>query len=225
MSSVRFHDTDAQGMVTAALVHDRPAATYALLADGTTVEIRPATPGDFDAAKEMYAAMSPDNSYLRFFNFSQLSAEREADRMCREAKPGRMALLALADGQVAGCGSYDEEPGGKAEVAFAVAERLHHQGIATLLLEHLVLAARSHGITNATRVLAHLGLGEALAQVSTEPTRMIHRDGRDGRDGQCRRRGHRYMGLEVLAACRKAGQPAKDNESPETAVAIDAIVA
>jgi putative transposase len=37
--------------------------------------------------------------------------------------------------------------------------------------------------------------------------------------------GHRYMGLEILAACRKAGQPAKDNESPETAVAIDAIVA
>ena len=98
MPSVRFHDTDAQGMVTAALVHDRPAATYALLADGTTVAIRPAAPADFDAVKEMHAAMSPDNSYLRFFNFSRLSAEREADRMCREAKPGRVALLALADG-------------------------------------------------------------------------------------------------------------------------------
>jgi 2-polyprenyl-6-methoxyphenol hydroxylase-like FAD-dependent oxidoreductase len=34
---------------------------------------------------------------------------------------------------------------------------------------------------NATRVLRQLGLGEALAQVSTEPTRLIHRDGRDGR--------------------------------------------
>jgi salicylate hydroxylase len=33
---------------------------------------------------------------------------------------------------------------------------------------------------NATRVLRHLGLGEALARVSTEPTRLIHRDGRDG---------------------------------------------
>ena len=57
--------------------------TYALLADGTTVEIRPATPGDYDAVKAMHAAMSPDNSYLRFFNFSRLSAEREAERMCR----------------------------------------------------------------------------------------------------------------------------------------------
>src|ERR1700684_636204 len=34
---------------------------------------------------------------------------------------------------------------------------------------------------NATRVLHSLGLGGALAQVSTEPTALIHRDGRDGR--------------------------------------------
>ena len=52
--------------------------TYALLADGTTVEIRPATPADFDAVKAMHEAMSPDNAYLRFFSFSPLSAEHEA---------------------------------------------------------------------------------------------------------------------------------------------------
>jgi acyl-CoA synthetase (NDP forming)/GNAT superfamily N-acetyltransferase len=171
MSSVRSHDRDGQGMVTAALLRehltDRPADTYALLADGTIVEIRPAAPADFDAVKEMHAAMSPDNSYLRFFNFSRLSAEREAERLClggtdREVKPGRVALLALAGGQLAGCGSYDEEPGGKAEVAFAVAEHMHHQGIATLLLEHLVSAARSHGITTFT------------AQALAENTPMLH---------------------------------------------------
>ena len=33
---------------------------------------------------------------------------------------------------------------------------------------------------NATRVLQHLGLGEGLAQASTEPTEVIHRDGRSG---------------------------------------------
>jgi salicylate hydroxylase len=33
---------------------------------------------------------------------------------------------------------------------------------------------------NATRVLQHLGLGEPLARVSTEPTGLIHRDGRGG---------------------------------------------
>ena len=34
---------------------------------------------------------------------------------------------------------------------------------------------------NATRVLRDLGLGGGLARVSSEPTRLIHRDGRDGR--------------------------------------------
>jgi salicylate hydroxylase len=33
---------------------------------------------------------------------------------------------------------------------------------------------------NATRVLQHLGLGDGLAQLWTEPTELIHRDGRDG---------------------------------------------
>jgi len=42
-------------------------SVYALLADGTTVEIRPADPADFDAVRAMHEAMSPDSSYLRFF--------------------------------------------------------------------------------------------------------------------------------------------------------------
>jgi acyl-CoA synthetase (NDP forming)/GNAT superfamily N-acetyltransferase len=125
---------------------------YALLADGTTVEIRPAGPADFDAVKAMHEAMSPDNTYLRFFNLSRLAAETEARRVCRESRLGRVALLALAADEVVGCASYDTlngpaEPGNTAEVAFAVADRMHHRGIATLLLEHLVSFARNHQIT------------------------------------------------------------------------------
>ena len=44
---------------------------YALLVGGTTVEIRPAAGGDFDAVKAMHEAMSPDNTYMRFFNLSR----------------------------------------------------------------------------------------------------------------------------------------------------------
>jgi acyl-CoA synthetase (NDP forming)/GNAT superfamily N-acetyltransferase len=125
---------------------------YALLADGTTVEIRPAGPADFDAVKAMHEAMSPDNTYLRFFNLSRLAAETEAQRICRESRPGRVALLALAGGEVVGCASYDTlswpaGPANTAEIAFAVADRMHHRGIATLLLEHLVSFARSRQIT------------------------------------------------------------------------------
>jgi acyl-CoA synthetase (NDP forming)/GNAT superfamily N-acetyltransferase len=127
-------------------------AVYALLADGTTVEIRLAGPGDFDAVKAMHQAMSPDNTYLRFFNISRMAAETEARRVCRGPEPGRAALLALASNAVVGVASYvalPEDPE-RAEVAFAVADDMHHRGIATLLLEHLVSLARSHGITTFT---------------------------------------------------------------------------
>src|SRR6516165_901554 len=124
---------------------------YALLADGSTVEIRPSGPADFGAVKAMHESMSPDNTYMRFFNISRLAAETEARRICREPRPGHVALLALAGAEVVGCASYDAlggptEPGPAAEIAFAVADHMHHRGIATLLLEHLVSYARSHQI-------------------------------------------------------------------------------
>jgi acyl-CoA synthetase (NDP forming)/GNAT superfamily N-acetyltransferase len=97
----------------------------------------------------MHQAMSPDNIYLRFFNFSRLAAETEARRICRNPGPGRAALLALSGGEVVGVASYDElgEHSGRAEVAMAVVDHMHHRGIATLLLEHLVSLGRSRGIT------------------------------------------------------------------------------
>jgi len=133
------------------MVQERPPV-YALLADGTTVEIRPAVPADFDAVKAMHEAMSPDNNYMRFFNMSRLSAEIEARRISRNPPLGGAALLAVANGEVAGVASYvtlREDPS-TAEVAFAVADHMHHRGIATLLLEHLVSLARSRQITTFT---------------------------------------------------------------------------
>ena len=123
-----------------------PAPAYALLADGSTVLVRQAGPVDFEAVKAMHEAMSPDNVYLRFFSIGPLVAEREASRVCREAEAGRAALLALSGDEVVGCASYESAPGGPAEIAFAVADRMHRKGIATLLLEHLVSRARDDGI-------------------------------------------------------------------------------
>ena len=80
-----------------------PTAVYALLADGTTVEIRPAVPADFDAVKAMHEAMSSDNSYLRFFNVSRLSAEREAGHGHAEAVRADQAhAVPAADREEAG---------------------------------------------------------------------------------------------------------------------------
>ena len=75
----------------------QPASgVYALLADGATVEIRPATASDFDAVWRMHRAMSADNIYLRFFSVSLAGAKQAAHRICREpaAGPCRPARLA-----------------------------------------------------------------------------------------------------------------------------------
>ena len=127
---------------------------YALLADGTTVEIRPAVPDDFDAVKAMHEAMSPDNSYLRFFNISRLVGRDGGAADLPE--PGARAAWRCWPSPTARWSAWPatsqrhDEPDGPAEVAFAVADHMHHRGIATLLLEHLVSLARSRGITTFT---------------------------------------------------------------------------
>ncbi len=123
-------------------------STYALLTDGSTVEIRPARPGDTDAVREMHAAMSPDNMYLRFFSLSPSAAQQEAQRVCREPGPDHAALLAWRDGELIGVASYEPTGDeGSAEIAFAVSDQMHGRGVATLLLEHLVSLARRRKLT------------------------------------------------------------------------------
>ena len=69
--------------------------SYALLADGATVEIRPPGPDDTDAVTRFHQAMSPGNRYLRFFSTSKRAGEQEARRVCRPADADHAALLAL----------------------------------------------------------------------------------------------------------------------------------
>ncbi len=127
-------------------------SAYALLSDGVTIEIRAARPDDFDGVRDMHAKMSSDNLYLRFFSMSQLVAEQEARRICREPGPDHAALLAVLDGEVVGCGTYERGGAGSrsAEVAFSVSDDMHHRGIGMLLLEHLVSLARGRGLREFT---------------------------------------------------------------------------
>jgi GNAT superfamily N-acetyltransferase len=124
------------------------ASAYALLTDGTTIEIRPTRPEDFDAVRDMHTRMSRDNLYLRFFGVSPVAAEREARRICRAPAPDHAALLAVLDGEVVGCSSYEVAGDGSrsAEVAMAVADDMHSRGVGTLLLEHLISLARSQSL-------------------------------------------------------------------------------
>ncbi|MFI6409425.1 GNAT family N-acetyltransferase [Streptomyces sp. NPDC050548] len=152
-------------------VLNRPTV-HALLADGTTVCIRPVEARDHDQLQGLYEEMSPENLRLRFFGVSRRSAEMAADRACRP-HPGYRALLAETQGQVIGLAEYDNGgTGTAADISVAVADGLHHRGVGTLLVEHLVSAARAEGITTFTadalsenheilRLFADLGLRTA----------------------------------------------------------------
>ena len=155
-------------------------SAYALLTDGTTIEIRPARPEDFDAVRDLHAKMSPDNLYLRFFSLSPMAAEREARRICREPGPDHAALLAVLGGELIGCGTFecDDPPSRSAEIALAVADDMHTRGVGTLLLEHLVSLARSRGCRAITADT--LSENAAMLRVFADAGLQVHRALADG---------------------------------------------
>jgi len=154
-------------------------ATFALLIDGSTIEIRPATPQDEDAVREMHVALSPENAYLRFFSLSPINAEREAKRICREPSPDHVALLAWLGDELAGVAGYEAAgTPGTAEIAFSVPDHLHGRGIATLLLEHLVSIARQHQVTAFTAET--LAENTAMLRVFADAGLPVRRERVDG---------------------------------------------
>ena len=156
-------------------VLDGEGSVYALLTDGSTVEIRPARPEDAEAVSAMHAAMSPDNLYLRFFSLSPYAGEREAQRVCRPPGADHGALLAWLAGRLVGVASYEPVgTAGSAEVAFAVPDDMHHRGVATLLLEHLVSLARRRGLTAFTADGAAGQLGHAARVRQRRPAGPPH---------------------------------------------------
>ena len=155
-------------------------SVYALLTDGSTIEIRPARPDDLDAVRDMHEKLSPDSLYLRFFSMSPIAAEREARRLCREPARDHAALLALMDGELIGCGSYecDDPPSRSAEIAFTVPDDMHHRGVGMLLLEHLISMARSRGLHAFTAET--LSENAAMLRVFADAGLQAHRALADG---------------------------------------------
>ncbi|GAA2008891.1 GNAT family N-acetyltransferase [Catenulispora subtropica] len=129
----------------------RPATVHVLLADGTTVLIRPTVPEDLRDLSALFAGLSAQSLRMRFFASGAAAGQEAAQRLC-EPHPDRIALVAVAvrgeDEQIVGEGeAWRMGPGADAaEVGFTVAEGWRGRGIGTLLLEHLADAARAAGI-------------------------------------------------------------------------------
>jgi hypothetical protein len=76
--------------------------SYALLLDGTTVEIRPVRSDDLAGLLRLNEQVSDESMYLRFFGVSRVAAEQIATRLCRDPGLEGHALVACLRGEIVG---------------------------------------------------------------------------------------------------------------------------
>ncbi|RKS78803.1 acyl-CoA synthetase (NDP forming) [Actinomadura pelletieri DSM 43383] len=123
------------------------ARVFALLTDGTHVEIKRLDATDRNAVRDLHGGLRDQSLYLRFFGLNPAMADQVADRICRPDGDDHAALGAWLDGALVGVAEYEPtDVPGEAEVAMAVADRMHQRGVGTLLLEHLASLARANGV-------------------------------------------------------------------------------
>ncbi|HWG26604.1 GNAT family N-acetyltransferase [Actinospica sp.] len=124
------------------------ADAYALLTDGRAVRLRSATPADWQAVHDFAATLGPDSVYRRFFGSPRDPGVILADLVCapqpEHGPPTHGGLLAVLDGEIVGLADWyraADDRTDEAEMAFAVSDGLQGKGVATLLAEHLMIAA------------------------------------------------------------------------------------
>ncbi len=119
-----------------------------LLADGSTVRVRPIDPSDADGIVAMHAKFSERTRYFRYFSPYPRIPERDLYRFVNVDHRDREALVVVDGGELIGVGRYERlgPDADEAEVAFVVADAYQGMGIGSMLLEHLAAAAREAGI-------------------------------------------------------------------------------
>jgi acetate---CoA ligase (ADP-forming) len=130
MSSPRHHETDVA------------------LRDSSTVHVRPVRAQDAPAVRAFFERLSPRSIALRFFcGFPDLDrAVRWATEVDDQHRYGLVATG--ADGRVVAHAGWEREPDRpeRAEVAFAIADAMQHNGLGTILLGQLIEAADQAGV-------------------------------------------------------------------------------
>ena len=108
--------------------------------------MRAGGPGDVERLRSFYQQLDDTSTYSRFFGLRSYFPDDELQRATVQDVHQQVTLVAESDGRMIGVGEYHARPGRvEAEVAFAVADAHHHEGVATVLLEDLALIARAAG--------------------------------------------------------------------------------
>jgi len=128
----------------------------AAMKNGTAVVIRAIRPDDKQMLSDAFYELERESRYLRFFGFKDHISEGELKRATEVDFETEVALVVtlVVDGKeiIIGAGRYialtasaDSPPA--AEVAFAVEEDYHGQGLAGKLFDNLAEIARSKGVS------------------------------------------------------------------------------
>ncbi|GAB3147553.1 bifunctional GNAT family N-acetyltransferase/acetate--CoA ligase family protein [Amycolatopsis stemonae] len=143
--------------------------TRALLAGGDVVRVRPLHPADTAEVLALHTRLTDRDTYFRFFG-APSGLDRLAAGIAAEPGPGHYAVGCYLRGELVGVADYEVLTGSAdAEVALVVDASVRTQGVATLLMEHLVSHARKAGLkrflaevlaenAKVIRVFADLGL-------------------------------------------------------------------
>jgi acyl-CoA synthetase (NDP forming)/GNAT superfamily N-acetyltransferase len=151
-----------------------------LLSDGSTVHLRPISPGDADRVVALHSRFSERTRYLRYFSPYPRIPARDLARFVNVDHADREALVAAAGDDLVAIGRYERLGAGAtdAEVAFVVEDAFQGRGIGSVLLEHLAAAAREHGIV---RFVAEvLPQNRTMLRVFSDAGFSVHREYADG---------------------------------------------
>jgi acyl-CoA synthetase (NDP forming)/RimJ/RimL family protein N-acetyltransferase len=118
-----------------------------VLSDGGTVHVRPIVPGDSDALQQFHGRLSAETVYLRFFSPLPRLSPQLVEHFTNVDYTDRLALVAELGNELVAVARYDRLTGtADAEVAFVVVDAHQGRGLATIMLEHLAVAARDRGV-------------------------------------------------------------------------------
>ncbi len=134
---------------------DVPEKKMVTLKNGQEIYLRPARPDDTQAVQTFYSNLSEESNYLRFLTYRRKFSVRDMRKMTTfdyESQICFVAVLPRGKGekdQVIGIAEYAPlalEEVGKVEFAIAIGDEYQGQGLGTLLLKHLMLYGREHGV-------------------------------------------------------------------------------
>lgn len=132
--------------------HAAPRGEYWIepLEDGTHVLIRPLREDDRERERTFINRLSPEARHNRFLGEFREVAPALLDQLMDVDDHDRVALVALAhvDGELieVGISRYARVSADKGEFAVTVADEWLRRGLGSVLLRHLVEAARRNGI-------------------------------------------------------------------------------